>query len=80
MNCRAGRCAEDELRQEQAEQRERLLHRDRPVGEDRDRERRLRGGEEQLLTLQRRKDGRCRCRLEVCGGDIRRISSPCALA
>ncbi len=35
----------------------RLLHADRPVREHRDRERRLRRGEEQLLALQRRRSG-----------------------
>ena len=45
--------AEDELADEQAEQRERLLHADAAADEHRDREHRLRGGEEQLLALQR---------------------------
>ena len=45
--------AEHELAEEQAEQRERLLHADAPVREHGDREHRLRGGEEQLLALER---------------------------
>src|SRR5262249_9057326 len=45
--------SEDELRREQPEQCECLAHADAAIGQHGHRERRLRRGEEQLLTLQR---------------------------